>query len=100
MTQPSLARIAGAATLAAALTLALPSRAEAAGLRSSESLWGRLVVVLEGRIAAFWGQTGRDSTPTAPPTKQGVCIDPNGLTTCVPGAATHPGAGTGTDPKG
>jgi hypothetical protein len=94
-------RVVGAAALLAALTLALPARAEAASPGGSEGLWGWLTGLLESRLQLLLG--GHVASEKPPANKEGSGVDSSGGTN---GAATCPGgpscgdAGSGQDPNG
>jgi hypothetical protein len=85
MSQRRFGRVLAAAALIAALTLTLPSQAEASSRGSSESLWGWLAGFLESRIAALLGRDVSHERQAPASVKQGGCIDPNG---CVSNQTT------------
>jgi hypothetical protein len=98
MAQRTFGRVLAGIALAAVLTLAGPTPAQAAPRIGSDVVWSWVSALWDGTVGALWGvpaRTNPDHGPKMglPLQKQGGCVDPNG---CAP----RPNAGVCIDPNG
>jgi hypothetical protein len=100
-------RVLAAAALVAALTLALPARAEAASPGASEGLWSWLTGLLESRLHLLLGGHAPVSDNASPGMKEGSGIKPHSGTippatgdAACPEGSSCGDAGPGLDPNG